>query len=436
MIGDQDRVTNIEFVNHSSYILAHGQVRLICDPWLEGPVFDNGWDLLAETRFSYDRFRSLTHIWFSHEHPDHFSPPNISKIPQDIRSRITVLYQSSIDKKVFNYCRELGFGRVVEMKPDEWHHLGEDLQAHCEPHDNGDSWLAVRSPNFCFLNLNDCVVTSTKECQRISQKVGKVDILATQFSYANRVGNAGDRGAMEAAARQRLAWVKTQILAFKPKYAIPFASFSYFSHEDNWYLNDGMNKIGPVTGFIRGETQAEPVVLYPGDCWNLNDEGPYDCERAIRRYAENYERVRREGFRHRSRQVAMDKLLEHGNAFVKKLGSKNSKLTYLLLPSVTIFLEDHAQALTLSLLGLSLVSRDRNDCDLVCKSDALDYCFLWEWGGRTLDINGRFHVPEGGQYWKFKTYATLASFNNRGEGLQETLKTVQRRVFKKLGRAD
>jgi UDP-MurNAc hydroxylase len=427
-------VANIQFINHASYILNYGQVRLICDPWLEGSVFDNGWDLLAETRFSYDEFRDVTHIWFSHEHPDHFNPPNLRKIPAEIRSNITVLYQTSLDGKVCNYCRELGFGRVVEMKPDQWLHLGEDLEAHCEPHDNGDSWLAVRSPSLCLLNLNDCVVTSMNECLKISRKVGRVDILTTQFSYANRVANAGDHRAIEAAAREKLSWVKTQALALNPKYVIPFASFSYFSHEDNFYLNDGMNKIGPVAEFIRSKTHAEPIVLYPGDRWNLNDKSPYDSERAILQYTKDYARVKLEGFRHRSHEVEMDTLVEHGKAFIKKIISSNSRLAFMVLPPVTIFLEDHNQALTLSLRsGLQPVSRTRNDCDLVCKSDALDYCFLWEWGGRTLDINGRFQVSEGGQYWKFKTYATLASFNNRGEGLKETLKTVQRRFLKKLG---
>jgi len=425
-------VANIEFVNHASFILTYGQVRLICDPWLEGPVFDDGWDLLAETRFSYDDFRSLTHIWFSHEHPDHFNPRNVNKIPKDIRATLTVLYQSTIDKKVFNYCRGLGFGRVVEMKPDEWLPLGEDLEAHCEPHDNGDSWLAVRSPSLCLLNLNDCVVTSTKECVEISRKVGAVDILATQFSYANRVGNAGDHKAMRAAARQKLAWIKTQILGFKPKYVIPFASFSYFSHEDNWHLNEGMNKIGAVTEFIRRETNAEPIALYPGDCWNLDDKRPYDSSRALVRYAEDYERVRLEGYARRSRQVPMEKLLEHGNAFSRKLRLRNGALLSILLPSTTIFLEDHAKAVSLSVHGLRVVSRNRKNCDLICKSDALNYCFLWEWGGRTLDINGRFEVPAGGQYWKFKMYATIAGFNSRGEGLKETVKTVQRRVLKVL----
>jgi len=94
--------------------------------------------------------------------------------------------------------------------------------------------------------------------------------------------------------------------------------------------------------------------------------------------------------------------------------------------------EDHNQSLAFSGKGLTKSSRDPKACDFICKSDALDYCFLSEWGARTLDINGRFRVPDRGKYWKFKTYATLANFNNRGEGFGEIFKTIQGRLAKKI----
>src|SRR6185503_20468212 len=70
----------LEFVNHSSYVLASSGVRLLCDPWLEGTAFNDGWALLAPSTFSYEDFAGITHLWFSHEHPDHFSPSNLRKI--------------------------------------------------------------------------------------------------------------------------------------------------------------------------------------------------------------------------------------------------------------------------------------------------------------------------------------------------------------------
>jgi hypothetical protein len=404
----------------------------MCDPWLDGPAFDNGWDLLAKTRFRYEDFSRISHIWFSHEHPDHFSPPNIDRIPPDIRKNITILYQSSRDKKVVSFCRKKGFGNVVELEPGKWAPLLDDnFEILCEPHDNGDSWLAAHIDGQCILNINDCVITSEKECLRIARKTGPVDVLATQFSYANWVGNPGNTAAMAAAAAEKLSWVRTQIRTFRPRFVLPFASFTYFSHEDNYYLNQGMTRIQAAVDFIRKETDAIPVVLYPGDRWHPASPAPHDSAPALRRYLEDYARVEREGFIHRSSPVPIEKLLKDGATFVGKLRSKNGALIGL-LPGATVFVEDHNQAFAFSSKGLIHSSREPQACDFICKSDALDYCFLSEWGARTLDINGRFRVPDNGKYWKFKTYATIANFNNRGEGLGEIFKTIQSRLAKKV----
>src|ERR1700687_2667586 len=103
-----------EWVNHASFIVESGPVRLICDPWLEGTAFNNGWSLVAPTKLSYEDFASITHIWFSHEHPDHFSPPNLKKIPEEYRRKITVLFHETSDKRVAGVCRSLNF-RVQEL---------------------------------------------------------------------------------------------------------------------------------------------------------------------------------------------------------------------------------------------------------------------------------------------------------------------------------
>ena len=64
----------ITFVNHASVIFSHKNIRLMTDPWIFGNAFNNGWSLLSESKFTIEDFDKITHIWFSHEHPDHFHP--------------------------------------------------------------------------------------------------------------------------------------------------------------------------------------------------------------------------------------------------------------------------------------------------------------------------------------------------------------------------
>ena len=92
-----------------------GECAVIMDPWLEGSVFDESWSLLAPSIFTNRDFETITHIWFSHEHPDHFFPPNLLRIPAEIRARIHVIFQPTIDRRVVDFCRKVGFASVAEL---------------------------------------------------------------------------------------------------------------------------------------------------------------------------------------------------------------------------------------------------------------------------------------------------------------------------------
>src|SRR5665213_435227 len=117
----------IEFVNHASFIVSEGDIKLLVDPWLEGYAFYEGWAHISKSILSYEDFSTITHIWFSHEHPDHFSPPVINKIPAEYKKRITILYQKTIDKKVINACRNMGFENIIELDT-EWVPLSSCLK--------------------------------------------------------------------------------------------------------------------------------------------------------------------------------------------------------------------------------------------------------------------------------------------------------------------
>ena len=67
--------TNIEFVNHASVLISHGEINILSDPWYSGAVFHQGWRLLYENSGDKinDILKKTTHIYISHEHPDHFN---------------------------------------------------------------------------------------------------------------------------------------------------------------------------------------------------------------------------------------------------------------------------------------------------------------------------------------------------------------------------
>ena len=261
----------IEFVNHSSVIFDFSQIRLICDPWLEGPVFQDGWNHLAPSKFKYSDFENITHIWFSHEHPDHFFPPNIKKIDEKHRERITVLYQATSDKKVINYLKMLGFKLVIELEKDKWHPIVPGFELMCNPFGH-DSWLCVKTKYKTVLNTNDCVIREPKIAKEIKRKIGKIDILMTQFGYGQYEGNRAEPYMRKKAVQTKYNQINTQIEIFKPQFLIPFASFVYFCHEENYYMNDEINRIGNVFNYYKKTNTVIPIIMYLGDIWDTQTE--------------------------------------------------------------------------------------------------------------------------------------------------------------------
>ena len=279
----------IEFVNHASLLADCGEVRLLCDPWLEGTAFDDGWALLSPSAFGPGDWTRVTHLWFSHEHPDHFSPAALREVPDELRRRIAVLYQATADRKVVEFCRRLGFSEVRELSPGAWADLGGGVSALCEPWTSGDSWLALRTPRATFVNLNDCAIYTPAEIAGIAAKVGQVDLLATQFSISAWDGNPEDAERLRRGADKMLERMVVHARGLEARWTLPFASFVWFCHEENADLNRFHNRVETAAAALRERTRSAPLVLYPGDRWELDT--PHDPASAIARYALDYDAV-------------------------------------------------------------------------------------------------------------------------------------------------
>ncbi|MEO8358624.1 MAG: MBL fold metallo-hydrolase [Vicinamibacteria bacterium] len=402
----------LRFLNHSCFTLEQGDVRLMVDPWIEGRVFNDGWDLLTKTPFSFDDFKTITHIWFSHEHPDHFSPPNLNKIVPEVRKRITVLFQETVDKRVVRFCEKLGFKDVIELKPDTWLSIGEDLNVLCEPYQEGDSWVAFKSNEHTILNTNDCGLWDRGQALKIKEKVGKVDVLLTQFSYAFWAGNKDQKALRASMADEKLQGYKFQCDIFQPRYTIPIASYIWFCHEENHYLNDGVNRPQKVYDFLRQSTEAIPILLYPGDVYSPGDD--HDSAGSIEKFNADYQTVLSNPELVKGSKVVESQLLEAAGIFVQKLRKNYSPYVNFLRPS-KIFLTDYGTAFELTINGgLEAKGYQREACDIALSSESLAFCFKFAWGNDTLGINGRYERPAGGTYSNFYNFFRFDQLKSRG----------------------
>ncbi len=426
------------WVNHASFAVAHAGVHLLCDPWISGRAFDDGWAQYSPTAARSELLESVTHIWISHEHPDHFSPASLRRISPARRAQVIVLYQATADRKVIEFCEGLGF-RIREVEADVWVDLAPDVQVMVLPWSSGDSVLALRLGSLTLLNVNDAVVNHEPQLRLLQRRLGatKVDVLCTQFSYANWEGNPADHDRRRAAAAAKLDALVRQVDAFQPTYAVPFASFVWFCHVENDFLNDGVNRVSDAVQAIASRTAAAPIVLYPGETWSMGT--PHDVASAVDRYDHDLGTALASAERVTTDSVTVDAVVRAAAGFLDRLRHLNGTRVLAgldrvgFLSTTTLWLSDLETAVAFDLGGCRPVSgTPRDQCDFALSSSALAFCFQHLYGGDTLNVNGRFQLPEGGTPSRFRRYLQLASLNNRGVSLLRSGPEVIRKITRTL----
>lgn len=408
-------IPKITFVNHASVIFSHGKVNLITDPWLFGSAFNNSWDLVSKSKLQVSDFENISHIWFSHEHPDHFFPFVLKTIPENFRIKIQVFFQDTNDHRVAQKCKELGF-IVTEMKHGKIYELSDEFRIMCKPYLLYDSWLYLEIGNKKILNLNDCGVDNHTQASYINKKIGNVDLLLTQFGYAAHIGDPDDIQLRKDASQEKLQRIKIQCDVFKPKFIIPFASFIRFSHIDNMYMNDHVNKISNVDNFINNNTNTKSIILYPGDEWNFDEK--HDNLNAIQKYEKDFAA---EFIPHKdSIIVEINELTELAKLYLAKIKFRNNWNMIKLFHKVRffktsqIFLKDLDKCVSFNLIdGIKLSNVDKNKSDIITDSDSLSFALKFDYGADTLLANARFR-RSGGRTMKFFRLFMVGTLNNNG----------------------
>jgi hypothetical protein len=406
-------MTRLTWVNHAGYLLEHDDVGILVDPWFAGTAFDDGWAPTSEP--VAPDFSRVNYVWLSHEHPDHFSPRSLSSVPAAARAAITVLFQRSRDQRVAKACRQLGF--TVRETDREDVQLGPSITARIASWTGGDSMLAVRAGDLTILNLNDAVIPDRGAARAAASRLGieRADVLLTQFSYANRVGNPDQPEVRRQEAERKLAALQLHARSFAARWVVPFASHVWFCHGENSYMNDEM--VLPSRAVTAAAEVGTPVMLYPGDTWSVGKA--HDAHEAALRYeADIKERLAGPPLVPSSPTVALDELNQVARTFADRLKDRNGRLVIRGLVSAGVLrpaileVTDLDQRLALTTEGLG--EAHDGPADVRLSSEALVFALRHEFGGATLQVNARFTVPAGGNFGRFRRYLMLSNINTRG----------------------
>ncbi|HYP67339.1 MAG TPA: MBL fold metallo-hydrolase [Thiobacillaceae bacterium] len=436
----------LTFLNHASFQIETENSILIVDPWLQGTAFNEGWSLLdsstSNERLAHELECSAKdiYIWYSHEHSDHFSVPFIKLLKKNA-IKPTFIFQKTLDKRVSSFLKKDGFP-VIEPSDGENVFVDDDLSIATWPYSGGDSFCLIRAQEWSILNINDCEVKTAEDAARvraqISARTTKIDFLFTQFGYAHWIGNEGDAWLRQEASREIIARIFSQYQAFAPEFIIPFASFVYFCHPENFYMNDCQNS--PAS--LRSAPTLRPIqkhikFLKPYDAVELSDREDVQAKLdQLSPAAEghwNHLAAKAQPVAPRSAaNKSLDETREAFQAFKNKISKSFIFMPHLfeligLAKPVNILLTDNNLAVQLSYLGDFQIHPDSDEWDVAMSTDTLNFILKNEYGFNATLINGRFRSKDGPSAWRFAMFFRPQDFLRNGLGIKHPYASA--RVF-------
>ena len=401
----------IKFINHACVMIDDGKTKILCDPWLSGSIFNNGWDLIHQNNLRIEDLE-CDYIWLSHEHPDHFSPLEFSNTTQAFRKKVKIILQKRKDRKLLNFLKDKNYN-VIEI--EDKLSCGEIEVCGGVTHDF-DSWIAFKSKDILILNLNDCQL-SKNDIRELKNKLGKIDVLLTQFSFANWSGNSLDDLAYNQAKEITFNSLQYQVNILDPHTIIPFASFVYFSHEENFNQNYHTISLEEFLEYFKGRDVA---VMKPFDVYN--GEKNWDNNKKVSFWNDEFKKAKS-----RSLHKTLSFDLEALNNQFKKMTSQIKRLNKLemlldpqtrakFFPPTLIYLKDIDTIVSFDILEEALLPLNKSkikqlEIDIEISSESLYNLMKYKWARGTLFVNGRF-TANYSTFWRFMRQTQIYYANN------------------------
>ena len=410
-------MNNLKFLNHASYLLESNKSILLFDPWYEKGAFNNGWQLYYQEIKNEEVIKFLKnsckeiYIWISHEHSDHFNIPFIKSL-KSLNLKPIFLFHQTVDKRVFNYLKNNNFN-VYECINGKIFYIDSNLKLITYRYSRLDSLCITNFYNLNILNLNDCVIKNQEQAQKIYSKFPSeyknIDILFTQFGYAQWVGREIDKELRYKYAKEKLARIFHQNKVFNPRSIIPFASFVYFSKKDNYYMNEQQNGIKEIrTSKFLSEIQTKIYFMKPNQTLDLKENFVDElCKKSSK--AEEFWKHQIQKIKEKKCKIIipessdLKKIIQLAREYIYKINMETLYISYLTeyfqilnIRSLKVYIYDLKYYFSLSYINGFTMEKDLSikDCDLIIHSNEMHFILKNEFGWNTINVSGSLKVNE------------------------------------------
>jgi hypothetical protein len=282
MAAPTNEIASVKLLSHASVKITAAKTAILTDPWFFGRVFNNGWGLSPEPTLDDLKkdLANVTHIWISHEHPDHLHFPSLKFLCDEVGlANIQVLFQETNSEKVFDELQKIGYTRFLPLSHLKATTISESIDIISYGHRQLDSCLGIRvkGRNWIF-NINDTEL-NVNDCKIIREKFGKFPILLNQYSIAGYDGINND---------EKINYKKDAVISkmlshqkyLSGDFTIPFASLMYFCKPDNSVFNAYRNTVFDAQKAF----DSEGLKLLPLEpqgtalIWDINNFSPTNVD--------------------------------------------------------------------------------------------------------------------------------------------------------------
>ena len=253
-------------ISQACLLIESGNDRLIIDPWILGSCYWRSWWLFPPPRADLVHPETITAIYFTHEHPDHFHFPSLRRFPQFVR----ILVPRFPARRMATQLEERGYAHVEEIAHAGSARVGS-LQIFSYQSGGDDSAVAISDGTTTVLNMNDAKPAELA-LKQILRRHPRVDFLLRSHAPAQAYPfcyTATDERMLQLVP---LSFYTDSFAALarrvKPRWTVPFASNVCHLHpesiEQNRYLVSPDDVLVACRDRV-GETEIVP--MSPGDSW-------------------------------------------------------------------------------------------------------------------------------------------------------------------------
>jgi hypothetical protein len=278
----------VEYICHACLLIDTGEVKLLTDPWFQGPAYCGQWHLFpkpVDTR----RVHDADYVLVSHGHEDHLHDESLRALPKGK----PVLYPYYWYGGAKEYLRSLGFGEVREVGSFKTVSLGARTRVTFVSN-YLDTIMVIEAGERVLVDVNDALHASHPNVidiflRAIRKRWPRIDTVFCGFGGAHYFPNSVH---VEGKDDEDVGRLREQLFlhnfcrivhGLSPRVAVPFAAdFALLDPEKMW-INRTRFPRERIPDYYRehfGRDGSGPAILpmYPGDVLDgdtLHASSPY-----------------------------------------------------------------------------------------------------------------------------------------------------------------